>query len=225
MPESIAKAKVVVIGGTSGIGAAVATKAAEAGAQVVVAGRHTDPSIDVTDASSVDRFFAWVGAFDHLFVSVVAPSAGRISEIDLDVARGAFGTKFWGAFHVLRSAASSVSQHGSVTLVGGVAAWRPSAGYAIMASMNAALVPLAQVAALELAPVRVNVLSPGIIDTPSWCSMSEADRRAFFAGIASSIPTGRVGAAEDVAEAAVFLMTNGYVTGTVLHADGGLLLT
>jgi NAD(P)-dependent dehydrogenase (short-subunit alcohol dehydrogenase family) len=225
MSASIAQAKVVVVGGTSGIGAAVATKAAEAGAQVVSAGRHSDPSIDVTDAQSVDRFFERVGDFDHLFVSVLTPSAGRISEINLDFARDAFDTKFWGAFHVLRSAASRVSKQGSVTFVGGVAAWRPSVGCAIMASMNAALVPLAQVAALELAPVRVNVLSPGIVDTPSWSSMSEAERRAFFAGIAGTVPAGRVGAPGDLAEAALFLMTNGYVTGSVLHVDGGLLLT
>jgi NAD(P)-dependent dehydrogenase (short-subunit alcohol dehydrogenase family) len=225
MSNLLADQTVVVIGGTSGIGDAVARGARAEGASVTVASRRSPMPLDVSDPASVEAFFEKTGPFDHLVVSVIQPSGGRIDGIDLSAAKRSFETKYWGAFHAIRSAAGRIRRPGSITLVGGVAAWNPSIGGAVMASVNMALVPLAQVAALELAPVRVNVLSPGIIDTPNWNGMPGEKRTTFFADIASTVPAGRVGAPADIAHAVMFLMTNPYVTGTVLHVEGGLLLS
>ena len=180
MSSTLANQVVVIIGGTSGIGEAVARAAREEGAAVVTASRRSKPSLDVTDSDAVEAFFDREGPFDHLVVSVTQPSAGRIDAIDLGFAKRAFETKYWGAFNAIRSAAGHMNRNGSITLVGGVAAWNPSAGGAVMASMNMALVPLAKVAALELAPMRVNVISPGIINTPNWDAMPDEKRLTFF---------------------------------------------
>ena len=215
---------VVVVGGTSGIGAAIAQAARGAGATVIVASRRSEPPLDTADPAAVADYFAALGSFDHLVLTATAPSGGRIDSIDLAVAENAFKTKYWGSFYTIRSAGPRIKLGGSITLIGGVAAWHPSAGGAVMASMNMALVPLAQVAALELAPVRVNVVSPGIIDTPNWNEMAADKKAAFFSQIAASVPAARVGAPSDVADAVMFLMKDTYVTGTVLHVEGGLLL-
>jgi NAD(P)-dependent dehydrogenase (short-subunit alcohol dehydrogenase family) len=213
--------RVVVIGGSSGIGLATAEAASAAGAEVVTASRRTDASLDVTDESAVREFFEGVGRLDHLVFTPTARAAGPVTEVDLDAARLAFDTKFWGALYCVRHAAPRMTEGGSITLLSGAAAWTPMRGGAITASTNGAIAALVRTLAVELAPVRVNAVSPGIIDTPTWAAMAEDQRTAMFERLSGALPVGRVGVAEDIAEAIVFLMTSGFTTGTVLHVEGG----
>jgi NAD(P)-dependent dehydrogenase (short-subunit alcohol dehydrogenase family) len=121
----------------------------------------------------------------------------------------------------VRHAAGRISPEGSITLLSGAAAWTPMRGGAITASTNGAVAALVRTLAVELAPVRVNAVSPGIIDTPTWNALPDAQRSAMFDRLAGALPVGRVGTAEDVAEAIMFLMGSGFTTGTVLHIEGG----
>ncbi len=219
--SGLAGKRVVVVGGSSGIGLAVADAAREGGAEVVVRSRRTDPPLDVVDEGAVAEFFASVGDFDHLVFTPTARAAGPIVEIDLDAARRAFDTKFWGAIYAVRHGAPRLAADGSITLLSGAAAWTPMRGGAITASTNGAIAALVRTLAVELAPVRVNAVSPGIIDTPTWAALPDEQRTAMFDRLASALPVGRVGTAEDVAEAILFLMQSGFTTGTVLHVEGG----
>jgi NAD(P)-dependent dehydrogenase (short-subunit alcohol dehydrogenase family) len=213
--------RVVVIGGSSGIGEAAVELARATGAEVVVASRRTDPPLDVTDADAVQTFFEGVGAFDHLVFTPTARASGPVAEVDLNAARGAFETKFWGALMCIRGAVPLLASDGSITLLSGAAAWTPMRGGAITASVNGAIAALVRTLAVELAPVRVNAISPGIIDTPTWSAMPDEQRGAMFDHLAGALPVGRIGTAKDVAEGIVFLMANGFTTGTVLHVEGG----
>jgi len=213
--------RVVVVGGSSGIGLATADAAAAAGADVVAVSRRTEAALDVVDEGSVASFFETVGTLDHLVFTPTARASGPVTEVDLDAARRAFDTKYWGAVYCVRHAAPRIEREGSITLLSGAAAWTPMRGGAITASTNGAIAALVRTLAVELAPVRVNAVSPGIIDTPTWSALPEDQRTALFERLAGALPVGRVGTAEDVAEAIVFLMTSGFTTGTVLHVEGG----
>ncbi len=232
--------KVIVIGAGSGIGEAVATTSAAIGGEVVLAGRTEEKllrvqekigdsavvyAVNVADEASVQTLFDKVGPFDHL-VLTAKPSApsSSLAELTSETTGPILGVKFLGAIHVLKYATRTIRQPGSVTLVSGVLGWRPSRGGAVLGAVNGGLASLAMAAALELAPSRVNVIAPGIIDTPTWSGMSEERRKAFFGEVAAKLPVGRIGRPEDIAQAAAFLMTNGFTTGTVLHVDGGALL-
>lgn len=217
--------KLVVIGGSSGIGLAVARTAVAAGWDVTVASR--DPGraeiaaeaveLDVTDAAAVREFFASLGPVDHLVSSTVARAGGPVKELDLDAARRAFETKLWGPLAAVQAA----DVRTSIVLLSGAAASTPMRGGAATAAVNGAVEALVRTLAVELAPVRVNAVSPGIIDTPTWASMPDDQRDAMFSRLAGALPVGRVGSSEDVADAIWHLLTNGFVTGTVLHVDGG----
>ena len=217
--------KAVFVGGSSGIGLAAARKAVDAGWDVVVVSR--DPiraeidaekvALDVTDPAAVHALFGSLGPIDHLVSSTVARAGGPAKELDLDAARKAFETKLWGPFGVIQAA----DVRGSIVLMSGVAASTPMRGGAATAAVNGAVEALVRTLAVELAPVRVNAVSPGIIDTPTWHAMADDHREAMFTRLAGSLPVGRVGSAEDVANGIWHLLTNEFVTGTVLQVDGG----
>lgn len=217
--------KAVVIGGSSGIGLATARRAVAAGWEVVIASR--DPSradvdaqkaqLDVTDDRAVREFFSDLGSFDHLVSSTVARASGPARELDLSAARLAFETKLWGPFAAVQAA----DVRRSIVLLSGVAASTPMPGGAATAAVNGAVEALVRTLAVELAPVRVNAVSPGIVDTPTWSALPQERRAAMFERLAGSLPAGRVGAPEDVADAIWHLLANEFVTGTVLHVDGG----
>jgi NAD(P)-dependent dehydrogenase (short-subunit alcohol dehydrogenase family) len=217
--------KAVFVGGSSGIGLAAARKALAAGWEVVVLSR--DPAraeidaekirLDVTDARAVRATFDSLGAIDHLVSSTVARAGGPAKELDLDTARSAFETKLWGPFSVVQAA--DVGR--SIVLLSGVAASTPIRGGSATAAVNGAVEALVRTLAVELAPVRVNAVSPGIIDTPTWDAMADDQRQAMFTRLSGSLPAGRVGSADDVADGIWHLLTNEFVTGTVLHVDGG----
>jgi NAD(P)-dependent dehydrogenase (short-subunit alcohol dehydrogenase family) len=217
--------KAVFVGGSSGIGLASARLAVAAGWDVVIASRNPDAVdidaerlvLDISDDASVRDAFGALGPIDHLVFSPVARASGPARELDLVVARRAFETKLWGPFAAVQAA----DVHESIVFVSGVAAATPMRGGSATAAVNGAIEALVRTLAVELAPVRVNAVSPGIVATPTWDAMAPADRDAMFDRLAGALPAGRVGAAEELAAAVWLLLTNGFVTGTVLAVDGG----
>ena len=229
----------MVVGGSSGIGLASAKALAAAGARVAIAGRspeklkaarqaiatpiETHP-VDITNDESIERLFDAVGPLDHLVITASEAALGRFLEIEPAAARRFFDSKFWGPYAVARRAVPHIDRGGSITFFSGAAGSRASPGFSCGSAINAAVEALARSLAVELAPIRVNTISPGLIDTPVWGSLvTPAERDALFAETAAKLPAGRIGRPEDVAEAVLFLIRNPYTTGTTLFVDGGYL--
>ncbi len=217
--------KAVFVGGSSGIGLASARLAVAAGWDVVIASRTPETAsidaerlvLDIADEASVRTAFGALGAIDHLVFSPVARAGGPARELDLGAARRAFETKLWGPFAAVQAA----DVRESIVFVSGVAAATPMRGGSATAAVNGAIEALVRTLAVELAPVRVNAVSPGIVATPTWDAMAAADRDAMFDRLAGTLPIGRVGTAEELAAAVWLLLTNGFITGTTLPIDGG----
>jgi NAD(P)-dependent dehydrogenase (short-subunit alcohol dehydrogenase family) len=231
---------VVVVGGTSGIGLAVSRAAIDAGAEVVIASSRqssidtaltqlgpsaTGHALDVLDPSAVMAFFDSLARIDHLVYTAGDPlSLMAISDLNLTQARTFFETRYFGALNVIHAALPQLRSGGSITLTSGSAAERPGPGWALAASVCGAMNALTKALAVELAPIRVNAVAPGVVRSPLWSQLSAADRDAMYDGLAQSLPVGRVGEVDDIAAAYLYCMTQGYGTGTVIHADGGALL-
>jgi len=231
----LAGQKVVVVEGSSGIGLATAQLAKSEGADVVVASRNAERlqaaagklgataiATDVTSDDSVADLFRKCGPVDHVVVTAAQLRSGPFKTVSMDDVRGTMESKFWGAWRVARAA--DIRPGGSLTLVTGFLSIRPRPGAAIVGAANGALESLARALALELAPVRVNAVSPGIIDTPIRASMPEAARRDMLAKIAAALPVGRVGVADDIAWQILTFMTVGFATGSIVYIDGGALI-
>jgi NAD(P)-dependent dehydrogenase (short-subunit alcohol dehydrogenase family) len=225
---------VVVLGGTSGIGLATARLAADAGARVVVAGRDperaaraaadlgcTGVPADVLDDDALRRVFEAAGTVDHLVQAAGDISGGPIATTPIERLRPALDVRLWGAIRAVRAATGHLAPDASVTFVSGTVSTRPVPGAAVSAASAAGVEALARALALELAPVRVNAVCPGVVDTPLLDRPFGDRRAAALEQLASRLPVGRVGRSHDVAHAVLFLATNGYVTGEVLHVDGG----
>ncbi|WP_321847245.1 SDR family oxidoreductase [Pseudomonas paraveronii] len=234
MTHSLSGKTVVVIGGSSGIGAAVAKAAAAHGAQVVLAGRRVSSGVengvrsepvDVTDSASLQRLFEAVGHFDHL-VYTAGPSvrAKNLIDTDLDEAQDNFNVKLWGSLRAIQLALPFLDEHGSISLTSGQLGRKLAPGQFIKTGINAATEALGKQLAKELAPRRVNVICPGVIDTPAYAGLDEAQRLAMFAKVGGTLPVGRVGQADEVAEGYVLAMENGFMTGAVIDINGGGLL-
>src|SRR6476660_3621618 len=232
---SLAGKKVVVVGGSSGIGLATAELARQEGADVVVASRNaqrlkaaadnigaTDIAADVTSDESVVDLFRKCGPVDHVVVTAAQLRTGPFKTVSMDDVRATMESKFWGAWRVARSA--DIRPGGSLTLVSGFLSVRPRPNSAIVGSANGALESLARSLALELAPVRVNAVSPGVIDTPIRAAMPEAARRDMLAKTAAALPVGRVGLGDDIARQILGFMANGFATGSIVYIDGGALV-
>ncbi|MSO57549.1 MAG: SDR family oxidoreductase [Thermoleophilia bacterium] len=217
--------RLLVIGGSSGIGLATARLAAEWGIEPVLVSR--DPSradldaerhaVDVRDHAALRDVLARVGEVDYLVSCTVARAFGPVRELDLEAARNVFDTKLLGPLAAIQTA----QVREAIVLVSGVASVTPMRGGAITAAVNGAVEALVRTLAVELAPVRVNAVSPGIIDTPTWAGMAEDARAAMFDRIATAYPAGRVGTAEDVGSAILGVLMNGFITGAVIPVDGG----
>lgn len=234
MTSSLNGKTVIVIGGSSGIGAAVAKAAAARGAQVVLAGRRLTSGVenglrsepvDVTDAGSLQQLFERVGRFDHLvYTSGPTVRAKTLIETDLSEAQDNFNVKLWGSLRAIQLALPFLDEHGSISLTSGQLGRKLAPGQFIKTGINAATEALGKQLAKELAPRRVNVVSPGVIDTPAYAGLAEAQRLAMFAKAGAALPVGRVGQAEEVAAGYVLAMENGFMTGAVIDIDGGGLL-
>ncbi|WP_312472230.1 SDR family oxidoreductase [Neobacillus sp.] len=231
--------KVVIIGGSSGIGLETAKQVIAEGAKVIIASRSkgklqnaieqlgdkaTAFTLDTTQEQQVQSFFEKVGPFNHLVVSAAETSGGSFLQMDTAQARQLFENKFWGQYYTAKYGAPKILPHGSITLFSGVVAYKSMVGSSILGAVNAAISNLGQTLALELAPIRVNIVSPGIIDTPSRSKMLEEDRNQFYATVGNKLPVKRIGRAEDVAQSVLYLLQNSFVTGTVLHVEGGHIL-
>ncbi|CCB77276.1 MULTISPECIES: SDR family oxidoreductase [Streptomycetaceae] len=229
--------RVVMIGGTSGIGLAVAQGQLAAGREVVVTGRDaaklaavverlgagaSGEAVDARDEEAMHAFFAGLGAVDHVVVTVTGHSAaGAFRDLTADALRSAGEGKLIAQTIAAQAALKVLRADGSLTFVtaGSAGAARP--GTAGLAAVNAAVEAMVPVLAVELAPARVNAVSPGIIDTPWWDWMDAETRQQTFENYARATPVGRVGRAEDVAEAIGYLIGAGFVSGVVLGVDGG----
>jgi NAD(P)-dependent dehydrogenase (short-subunit alcohol dehydrogenase family) len=234
--------RIVIVGGSAGIGEATARAFAAAGAQVTITGRAKQRldaaaarigypvevgELDATDAAAADEFFGPAQAIDHLVLAASPGAVGSGPFADLDEAplRQAFDGKFFAYVKVLQAARPNLQAGGSVTIVSAVSARAAYPGAAGLAAVNGALEAMVPTLAVELAPVRVNAVSPGVIDTPWWQGLPEEQRAAFFQTVAAASPVRRIGTPEDVARAIVYLAGAGFVTGTVLECTGGLNLT
>jgi NAD(P)-dependent dehydrogenase (short-subunit alcohol dehydrogenase family) len=229
------------MGGTSGIGLATAKAVRALGAEIVVTGRDdsklraatdelgagaTASRVDATAPNQLEAFFSGLARLDHLVLAVGgAAGAGPIASLALSDLRAGFEGKFWPHVAALQAALPFIRPGGSITLVSAASAGAPIPGAAGLAAINGALEAMVPALAVELKPIRVNAVSPGVIDTPWWHGVPEPERAALFAQYASATPVGRVGAAEDIAQAIMSFITNGFVTGTVLTVDGGLTLS
>jgi NAD(P)-dependent dehydrogenase (short-subunit alcohol dehydrogenase family) len=228
--------KVVVVGGSSGIGFSAAELAKAEGAEVIVASHNTERlnaaaqklgveaiQADVTSDESVASLFRACGPIDHVVLTAAQLRSGPFKTVSMEDVRGTLEGKFWGAWRVAKSA--DIRAGGSLTLVSGYLSIRPRPNSAIVGAANGALESLARSLALELAPVRVNCVSPGIIDTPIRAAMPEAARLDMLAKTAASLPVGRVGVGEDIARQILAFMTIGFATGSIVYIDGGALIT
>ncbi len=232
--------RVVVLGGTSGIGLATAHAAARQGADVtVVSSRKTSVDraleelpagsrghhVDLTDGDLVRALFDELGEIDHMVFTAGEPlSLLTLDALDLDAARGFFGLRYFGALAAAAAAAPHIRPGGSITLTTGIAKDRPGPGWSVAAGICGAVDALTRALAVELAPIRVNAVSPGVVRTPLWSPMGDADREQLYRDTADASPLGRVGEAEDIARAFLFCLTQPFATGTVLTVDGGAVL-
>jgi len=231
----LAGKKTIVVGGSSGIGLATAELAKSEGADVVIASRNAERlkvaaeklgvkgiQTDVGSEDSVADLFRQCGPVDHVVVTAAQLRTGPFKTVSMDDVRATLDCKFWGAWRCARAA--EIRAGGSLTFVSGFLSVRPRASSAIVGAANGALESLARSLALELAPVRVNCVSPGIIDTPIRAAMPEASRRDMLAKTAATLPVGRVGLGEDVARQILAFMTIGFATGSIVYLDGGGLV-
>ena len=233
--------RIVVLGGTSGIGLAIARRAAEAGASVTIASRNPASidralaelpagvqgrAVDATVSAEVADFFDGVGEFDHFAYTAAENLVGRpLSEFSVETAQAFFGLRVVHALDAVRLAVPHLSTTGSITLTSGTAAFKGGTGWMLGAAACGAMISVGRSLAVELAPLRVNVVAPGVLRSPLWATMSEPDREAMYASIAEAVPLGRVAEPDDAAKAFIALMDQDYVTGTVSIVDGGTLVS
>jgi NAD(P)-dependent dehydrogenase (short-subunit alcohol dehydrogenase family) len=233
--------RIVVIGGSSGMGLATAHAAAAAGALVTIASTSKErinaalaelpdscdgAVLDVRDEAAVAELFTRIDELDHV-VFTAGDQADRraLKELPLDQARRTFDVRFWGAVAVAKHAAPRIRPGGSITLTTGTIGVRPVPGAALASAGSAAAEGLTRGLAVDLAPVRVNAVRSGAVRTPLWDAIPEPQRATVLDSFAQRALTKTVGEPQQIAAAHLYLMENQFVTGTVLTVDGGLILT
>jgi NAD(P)-dependent dehydrogenase (short-subunit alcohol dehydrogenase family) len=232
--------RVVIVGGSSGIGLAVAEESASQGAEVVIVsgkaervqeaiqsigGDARGQAVDVSDERAVESFFTNLGAFDHLvFTAGDSLQLHELADTGLRQARHAFELRYWSALATVKYGSPLIRNGGSIVLTTGVAGRRPHKGWVVAASVCGTIEALTRALAVELAPIRVNAVSPGVVRTNLWQNMSAAEREQLFESVGKRLPVGRVGEAHDIAQAYLFLMQEGFGTGQTVVVDGGTVL-
>ncbi|WP_405139355.1 SDR family oxidoreductase [Nocardia sp. NBC_01388] len=236
---SLAGQHVVVLGGTSGIGFAVAASAAERGAKVTVVSSSranidrtlaelpsgsTGYVVDLTDGDRVRALFEEIGALDHLvYTAGEALLLSPLADLDLAEARKFFELRYFGVLAAVQAAVPQLRPDGSITLTTGTAGPRPVPGSTVTSSLCGAVETLSRALAVELAPIRVNAVMPGVVRSPLW-AFPEDVREQFYADTAAGTPLRRIAEVEDIAQAFLFFLTQPHATGTVLTLDGGAVL-
>lgn len=232
--------RVVLLGGTAGIGLATAQAAAGYGAEVIVASHRkstvdtalaTLPAgadghvLDLRDQAAITAFFAGVGPFDHLVYTAGEPLlVAPLADTDLTAARAFFETRYWGTLTAVKYATPLLRPGGSITLTTGATTLRPAPGWTIPTSALGAVEALTRALAVELAPIRVNAVRPGLVRTGLWRDLPEPDREALYASFAKTLPAGRTAEPDDIARTYIHLMEQDYTTGTISTVDGGAVL-
>ena len=235
----IANSRILIVGGSSGMGLALAKRALAAGAEVIIAGRNTgklqrayaelqSPSvsietIDITQESQAAGLFERIGRLDHI-VSTAADIEGAyelLPSLDLRAAQRVVDSKFYGPLLLAKYGSPLLPATGSITFTSGIAAYRPAARGSVVAAVNAGLEGLVRALAVELAPIRVNAVSPGWVDTPIWTFVAGDRKEETLDAMAKRLLVGRVGQPEDIADAISLLIGNAFTTGTILHVEGG----
>jgi NAD(P)-dependent dehydrogenase (short-subunit alcohol dehydrogenase family) len=232
--------RVVILGGSSGIGLAVAESAAAMGADVVIASSNPERvqravstvgdraqghALDLSDEQAIQRFFDTIGYFDHLvFTAGETLQLHELATADLQKARGSFELRYWAAVAATKYGSAHVRTGGSVVLTTGSAGRRPQKGWVFAASLCGSIEALTRALAVELAPIRVNAVCPGVVRTNLWQNMSEEVREEFYRSVGKQMLVGRVGEVEDIAQTYLYLMQEGYSTGQTVVVDGGTML-
>jgi len=232
--------RVVILGGTSGIGLATARAAEREGAAVVIASSRRErldralaslrsdaegEVVDVADEAQVRALFERIGAFDHLvFTAGETLQLEPLAAMPVERARGSVNVRFWGAFMAAKYGSPHIRPGGSITLTNGIAGLRPRKGWTVAASICGAMEALTRALAVELAPIRVNAVCPGTVRTELWSGMTESARETMYRDAAQRLPVGRVGEADELAETYLYLMREGFSTGQVIVVDGGAVL-
>ncbi|NJP89772.1 SDR family oxidoreductase [Nonomuraea sp. FMUSA5-5] len=230
--------RVVIVGGTTGIGLATAERLVESGAEVFITGRSEErlesalkrlgrraegQAADARDGAAMRALFERVGAFDHLVVTVTGRGgAAPLAELTAGgIAEAVQGKLIPHLMTAQAALAAGLSRQGSITFVSAASAGAAYPGVSLLAAVNGAIEATVPGLAVELAPVRVNAVSPGVIDTDWWEGLGDEARAAFMAGTAATLPVGRVGTPADVARTIEYAVSNTFLTGTVLTIDGG----
>lgn len=232
--------RVVVLGGTSGIGLATAQAAAQRGAEVTVVSRNqasVDRALaqlppgshgraaDLTSPDLVRGLFGELGSVDHLVFTAGEPLAlMNLDSLDLDQAREFFALRYFGALAAVQAAVPHLRPGGSITLTTGTAGSRPGPGWAVAASICGAIEALTRALAVELGPIRVNAVRPGVVRSPLWAQLTETGREQLYRERAAAVPLQRIGEPADIARAYLYCITQPFATGSVITVDGGSVL-
>jgi NAD(P)-dependent dehydrogenase (short-subunit alcohol dehydrogenase family) len=238
--RSLSGQRVVLLGGTSGIGLATALAAANDGASVIVVSstqQKVDEALSLLPQDSsgftanlgkeieIEELFARIGEFDHLiFTAGDTLRFEELIEIDIEKAKQSINLRFWGAIMAAKYAAPLLKKDGSITLTTGALGQKPRKGTVIIAAMATAIEGLTRALAVELAPIRVNAVCSGTVRTNLLSNMEEGEREVFFEQVGQKLLTGRVGHPQDLAEAYLYLMRGSFTTGQIIVVDGGSLL-
>ena len=238
MANALQDKTILVVGRGSGIARAVALLARSEGARVIVAGRDraklantyddagiSAETIDITVDDSIVALVERVGRVDHVVSTASARARGKLADLQRQNLLQSFNTKVIGPTVLAKHFASQINPGGSFVLFSGVHAFKHNVGYLGVGITNGAVDFLTRWLAVELAPIRVNAISPGVIDTGAWDAMGDEGKRDYFEHIAAHNPAGRIGTPDDIAAAVLFAMTNTFMTGVTLKIDGGEPLT
>lgn len=232
--------RVVLLGGTSGIGLATAHAAAATGARVIIGSRRAESveralaelpegtigfTVDASSSESLADFFGRVGPLDHFaYTAAENLSSVPLSEYTPEKGSAFFGLRLIHALDAVRLAVPGLRSGGSITMISGTAAFQGGWGWTLGAAASGAMISAVRSLAVELAPLRVNAVAPGVVRSPLWAGLDETAREEMYRETAAHVPLGRVATTTDVAKAIVALMDQDYVTGTTSVVDGGTLI-
>src|SRR5712664_4165497 len=236
----LSEKRIVVLGGSAGIGLAVAQQAVAQGATAIIASSNADRvkqavatldgkaeghTLDLSNERDIQNFFRKIGDFDHLvFTAGDTLQLNELVATDLTKARHAFELRYWAALAAVKYASPHIRKDGSIVLTTGVAGRRPHKGWTVAASVCGTIEALTRALAIELAPIRVNAVSPGVVRTNLWQNMISSEREQLYESVGKRLPVGRVGEAHDIAQPFLFLMKEGFSTGQTVVVDGGTVL-